>query len=69
MIHLQMYLRLTDRLFVVLYIESVKLQLHESNLCHEYFDIFYIENWSFILDLKIIMQTFLKIFKGQEKAY
>jgi putative colanic acid biosynthesis UDP-glucose lipid carrier transferase len=33
------------------------------------FDIFYIENWSFFLDIKIIFQTFLNVFKGQEKAY
>ena len=32
-------------------------------------DIFYIENWSFLLDLKIILQTVLHIFKGDEKAY
>lgn len=32
-------------------------------------DIFYIENWSFFLDIKIIAQTILNIFKGQEKAY
>jgi len=33
------------------------------------FDIFYIENWSFFLDMKIIFQTILKVFKGEEKAY
>ncbi len=33
------------------------------------FDIFYIENWSFFLDLKIIIQTVLNVFKGEEKAY
>jgi len=33
------------------------------------FDIFYIENWSFFLDLKIILQTILNIFSGEEKAY
>jgi putative colanic acid biosynthesis UDP-glucose lipid carrier transferase len=33
------------------------------------FDIFYIENWSFLLDIKIIMQTAFNIFKGEEKAY
>jgi putative colanic acid biosynthesis UDP-glucose lipid carrier transferase len=33
------------------------------------FDIFYIENWSFLLDLKIIVQTVLNMFKGEEKAY
>lgn len=32
-------------------------------------DIFYIENWSFLLDIKIIIQTVLNVFKGEEKAY
>jgi len=32
-------------------------------------DIFYIENWSFFLDLKIIFQTLVNIFTGEEKAY
>ena len=32
-------------------------------------DIFYIENWAFFLDLKIIIQTVLSIFIGDEKAY
>lgn len=31
-------------------------------------DIFYIENWQFILDLKIISLTVLNIFKGEENA-
>ena len=33
------------------------------------YDIFYIENWSLLLDIKIIFQTFLNIIKGEEKAY
>ena len=33
------------------------------------FDIFYIENWSFLLDMKIIVQTVLNMFEGEEKAY
>ncbi|UOB19426.1 undecaprenyl-phosphate glucose phosphotransferase [Abyssalbus ytuae] len=33
------------------------------------FDIFYIENWSIFLDLKIIVQTIVNAFKGEEKAY
>ncbi|OYU81319.1 MAG: undecaprenyl-phosphate glucose phosphotransferase [Flavobacterium sp. BFFFF1] len=33
------------------------------------FDVFYIENWSLLLDLKIIVQTVINIFKGEEKAY
>ncbi|MEN8185835.1 MAG: undecaprenyl-phosphate glucose phosphotransferase [Bacteroidota bacterium] len=32
-------------------------------------DIFYIENWSFIMDIKIIGQTVLNVFKGENKAY
>ncbi len=32
-------------------------------------DIFYIENWSFLLDLKIIGQTITNVFKGDKKAY
>lgn len=32
-------------------------------------DVFYIENWSFILDIKIIIQTVINIFKGDSKAY
>ena len=32
-------------------------------------DIFYIENWSFLLDLKIIIKTIFNVFKGEEKAY
>ena len=32
-------------------------------------DIFYIENWSFLLDLKIISLTIFHMFKGQENAY
>ncbi len=33
------------------------------------FDIFYVENWSFFLDIKIIVQTILNAFSGEEKAY
>ena len=33
------------------------------------FDIFYIENWSFFLDIKIILKTILNVFQGEEKAY
>ena len=33
------------------------------------YDIFYIENWSLILDLKIIFQTFINALKGEKKAY
>ncbi|GGH37903.1 sugar transferase [Mangrovimonas yunxiaonensis] len=33
------------------------------------YDIFYIENWSVYLDIKIIYNTFLNMIKGEEKAY
>lgn len=32
-------------------------------------DVFYIENWSIVMDLKIIIQTVVNIFKGDDKAY
>lgn len=32
-------------------------------------DVFYIENWSLIMDVKIIFQTVFNIFKGEDKAY
>jgi undecaprenyl-phosphate galactose phosphotransferase/putative colanic acid biosynthesis UDP-glucose lipid carrier transferase len=33
------------------------------------YDIWYIENWSLILDFKIIFRTIFNVFEGQEKAY
>ena len=33
------------------------------------YDIFYIENWSIFLDLKIIFKTFMNAVQGEEKAY
>ncbi|SEK77051.1 putative colanic acid biosysnthesis UDP-glucose lipid carrier transferase [Aquimarina amphilecti] len=33
------------------------------------YDIFYVENWSLILDINIILQTVMNIFKGEDKAY
>ena len=33
------------------------------------YDIFYIENWSLLLDFKIVIQTFLNAVKGEDKAY
>ena len=33
------------------------------------YDIFYLENWSLLLDLGIIIQTVTNLFKGEEKAY
>ena len=33
------------------------------------YDIFYLENWSFLLDLKIIVTTIYNALKGEKKAY
>ncbi len=33
------------------------------------YDVYYIENWSLLMDIKIINQTVVNIFKGEEKAY
>ena len=33
------------------------------------YDIFYIENWSLLLDIKIIFQTVFNALKGEDKAY
>ncbi|MDP3679585.1 MAG: undecaprenyl-phosphate glucose phosphotransferase [Flavobacterium sp.] len=33
------------------------------------YDIWYIENWSLILDFKIIFRTVFNVFEGEEKAY
>ncbi|WP_372754714.1 exopolysaccharide biosynthesis polyprenyl glycosylphosphotransferase [Mariniflexile sp.] len=33
------------------------------------FDIFYIENWSLLLDFNIIIRTITNMFQGEEKAY
>jgi putative colanic acid biosynthesis UDP-glucose lipid carrier transferase len=33
------------------------------------YDIFYVENWSFLLDIKIIWKTFTNAIGGEEKAY
>ena len=33
------------------------------------YDIFYIENWSLLLDIKIIFKTLINLLKGDDKAY
>ncbi|PWA06867.1 undecaprenyl-phosphate glucose phosphotransferase [Flavobacterium psychrotolerans] len=33
------------------------------------YDVFYIDNWSILLDIKIIVQTVINIFEGEDKAY
>lgn len=33
------------------------------------FDIWYIENWSFLLDVKIIFKTITNVFRGEKNAF
>ena len=53
---------------------QVKGYRGETQLLHDMkgrfrFDVFYIENWSFVFDLKIIFKTVVNILDGSEKAY
>lgn len=33
------------------------------------YDLYYVENWSFLFDLKILLRTFVNIFRGDRNAY
>jgi len=46
-----------------------EIEAHDDMINRIRFDVFYIENWSLLLDLKIIFQTVVNICKGEEKAY
>ncbi len=46
-----------------------EIETEEDMINRIKFDVFYIENWSFLLDLKIIILTVYNIFKGEKKAY
>ena len=43
---------------------------HDNDIINRVkYDNFYIENWSLLLDIKIIFQTLINALKGEEKAY
>lgn len=46
-----------------------EIETNEDIVNRTKYDIFYIENWSLLLDINIIIQTILNVFKGEEKAY
>ncbi len=46
-----------------------EIETNEDIVNRTRYDIFYIENWSLLLDLRIIIQTVLNIIEGEEKAY
>jgi putative colanic acid biosynthesis UDP-glucose lipid carrier transferase len=46
-----------------------EIESDEDMRCRIKLDVFYIDNWSLILDIKIIVQTVLNILQGEKKAY
>lgn len=46
--------------------EIRNIELLKSRVDH---DIWYMENWSLLLDIKIMFMTFFNIIKGEENAY
>ncbi|KIX20487.1 sugar transferase [Flavobacterium sp. 316] len=46
-----------------------EIETEEDMINRIRYDVFYIENWSIFLDIKIIILTIINIFKGEEKAY
>ncbi|CAN1549954.1 putative UDP-glucose lipid carrier transferase [Flavobacteriaceae bacterium] len=46
-----------------------EIESDEDMRCRIKLDVFYIDNWSLILDIKIIVQTVLNIMQGEKKAY
>jgi len=46
--------------------ETKTMEQMEGRVMH---DVWYLENWTFLLDLKIILVTILNMFKGEENAY
>ena len=79
--HTEMYAKRIDKFMVRHFIKpgitglaQVKgfrgeIESNEDMINRIKYDIFYLENWSLILDFKIILQTVLNILKGEEKAY
>lgn len=79
--HTEMYAKSIDKFMVRHFIKPGITGLAQINGCRGEvetekdivnrvrFDIFYLENWSVLLDVKIIYKTVLNAIKGEEKAY
>lgn len=79
--HTEMYAKSIDKFMVRHFIKPGITGLAQINGCRGEvetekdivnrvkFDIFYLENWSILLDLKIIYKTVFNAIKGEEKAY
>lgn len=79
--HTEMYARRIDKFMVRHFIKSGITGLAQTNgyrgevendkdiINRVKYDIFYLENWSLLLDIKIIMVTVYNALKGDKKAY
>ncbi len=79
--HTEMYARSVDKFMVRHFIKPGitglaqtngyrgEIESHEDIINRVKYDIFYLENWSLLLDIKIILMTILNAIKGEEKAY
>jgi putative colanic acid biosynthesis UDP-glucose lipid carrier transferase len=79
--HTEMYAKSVDKFMVRHFIKPGITGLAQINGCRGEvenekdivnrvkFDIFYIENWSILLDLRIIYKTVINVISGEEKAY
>jgi putative colanic acid biosynthesis UDP-glucose lipid carrier transferase len=79
--HTEMYAKSVDKFMVRHFIKPGITGLAQINGCRGEvenekdivnrvkFDIYYLENWSILLDLKIIHKTVINAIKGEEKAY
>jgi putative colanic acid biosynthesis UDP-glucose lipid carrier transferase len=79
--HTEMYAKSVDKFMVRHFIKPGITGLAQINGCRGEvetekdiinrvkYDIYYLENWSILLDLKIIHKTVINAIKGEEKAY
>jgi putative colanic acid biosynthesis UDP-glucose lipid carrier transferase len=79
--HTEMYARKIDKFMVRHFIKPGITGLAQTNgfrgevenekdiIYRVKYDIFYLENWSLLLDIKIIFMTLVNAIRGDEKAY
>lgn len=79
--HTEMYARSVDKFMVRHFIKPGitglaqtngfrgEVETHDDIINRVKYDIFYVENWSLLLDVKIIITTLINAIKGEEKAY
>jgi putative colanic acid biosysnthesis UDP-glucose lipid carrier transferase len=79
--HTEMYAKKVDKFMVRHFVKPGITGLAQTNgfrgevendkdiIYRVKYDIFYMENWSLLLDLKIILMTVVNAVKGEEKAY